>query len=66
MDAICDRTDRCDVEGVKVDSKAKDSVCGNLLFYVIVQTPVGGLPLITKYREELKIRGEDEYFYNDF
>ena len=31
-------------------------------FYVIVQTRVGGLPPISKNREELKIQGEAEYF----
>ena len=31
-------------------------------FEVIVQTRVGGLPPISKHREELKIQGEAEYF----
>ena len=36
-------------------------VCG-----VIVQTRVGGLPPISKHREELKIQGEAEYFLTNF
>ena len=34
--------------------------------HVIVQTRVGGLPPISKHREELKIQGEAEYFLANF
>ena len=34
--------------------------------HVIVQTRVGGLPPISKHREELKIQGEAEYFITNF
>ena len=33
---------------------------------VIVQTRVGGLPPISKHREELKIRSEAEYILTNF
>ena len=35
-------------------------------YNVIVQTRVGGLPRISKHREELKIQGEAEYFLTNF
>ena len=41
--------------------QAQHFVCRNA-FEVIVQTRVGGLPPISKHREELKIQGEAEYF----
>ena len=34
----------------------------NAIFYVIVQIRVGGLHLISKHREQFKLRGEAKHF----
>ena len=44
--------------------QAQHFVCRNA-FEIIVQPRVGGLLPISKHREELKIQGEAEYFFNE-
>ena len=47
------------------DKTLFNNVCKNA-FEVIVKTPVGGQPPISKHRKELKIQGEAEYFLTNF
>ena len=47
---------------VNVPVETKETEAIMLLLKVIVQIRVGGLPPISKHREELKLRGEAEHF----